>query len=151
MLNSHFTSGYCYNGFMMYSKWVFGMKPMYGDDSYILVLLTNLSHSALTSDTSNINRSWDLRWNSHLDNNLVETFSNSSNSWNSFPSSVSQCQWCPTGPMILPGYQTSDSASSSKFHHVALLGALMSHGSSPLALACLACGTSVTFDISVTQ
>ena len=29
--------------------------------------------------------------------------------------------------MILPGYQTSDSASSSKFHHLALLVALVSH------------------------
>ena len=28
--------------------------------------------------------------------------------------------------MILPGYQTSDSASSSKFHHLALLVALVS-------------------------
>ena len=37
--------------------------------------------------------------------------------------------WTEDEAMILPGYQTSDSATSSKFHH--------------LALACLACGASV--------
>ena len=31
--------------------------------------------------------------------------------------------------MILPGYQTSDSASTSKFHHMALLVVLVSHAS----------------------
>ena len=46
------------------------------------------------------------------------------------------------GPMILPGYLTIDSASSSKFHHLTLLVVLVSH-SSPLALACHACGASV--------
>ena len=32
-------------------------------------------------------------------------------------------------PMILPEYQTIDSASSSKFHHLAMLMALVSHSS----------------------
>ena len=43
----------------------------------------------------------------------------------------------------LVGYGTSHSASSSKYHHLALLVALVFKFSS-LALACLACGASVT-------
>ena len=47
--------------------------------------------------------------------------------------------------MILPGCQTSHSARSSKFHHLALVVAIVSPSSnfSPLALACLAYGASV--------
>ena len=40
--------------------------------------------------------------------------------------SVSSDQ-CVSDTMILPGCQTSDSASSAKFHHLALLVALVLH------------------------
>ena len=40
-----------------------------------------------------------------------------------------QCPQPVMMAMILPGYQNSDSASSSKFHHLALLVALVSHSS----------------------
>ena len=36
--------------------------------------------------------------------------------------------------VILPVYQTSDLASSPKFHHLALLVALVSHGGTSIAL-----------------
>ena len=51
----------------------------------------------------------------------------------------------PASPMILPGYQTSDSASSSKYHHLSLLVALVSHCSNfhHWPLLALLYGTSV--------
>ena len=56
--------------------------------------------------------------------------------------------------MILPGYQTSDSASSSKFHHLALLAllvALVSHSSNFHHWPLLALLVVLVFIIRVTQ